>query len=250
VFCSMQKAVIVVPCYNEEKRFDAEAFAGFLDQNRDVDLCFVNDGSSDGTSAVLGGFARRHPGRVELLDERKNRGKAEAVRLGMLHVLERGSCPYVGYWDADLATPLDFVPEFLRVAEARPGLGIIMGSRIRRMGADVRRSWYRHYLGRLFGTAASILLKIPVYDTQCGAKIIKAGLARKIFAEPFVAGWIFDVELLARALGETAAGAEDMIYEAPLGRWIDVSGSKLKPAHYFTAMADFVRIWRRYKIKR
>ncbi len=243
----MQKAVIVVPCYNEEKRLKTAEFAAFLDENPDVGLCFVNDGSSDDTSKILRRFAGSRAGRVEVVEMEQNRGKASVVRQGALHALRYDSIRYVGYWDADLATPLYQVPEFLRIAEANPRLLIIMGSRIRRMGASITRKWYRHYLGRLFGSVASYFLEIPVYDTQCGAKLVEAGLARKIFAEPLHAAWLLDVELLARAINEIGLGrAMDAIFEVPLDRWDDVFGSKLKVRHCVRAAVDLVKIWIRY----
>jgi glycosyltransferase involved in cell wall biosynthesis len=247
----MQKTVIVVPCYNEAKRLKTAEFADFLDKNPRVDFCFVNDGSSDDTLKILLAFAQERAGRVEAVDMNPNGGKASAVRHGALHALKKDSCRYVGYWDADLATPLDQIPEFLKIAEKNPSLLIVMGSRINRMGAHIDRKWYRHYLGRLFGTVASVFLKIPVYDTQCGAKLVEAALARKIFAEPFQAQWLFDVELLARAVGEMGrAGALNAVFEVPLDRWEDVAGSKLKPHHFLQAAFDLAKIWLCPKNKR
>jgi glycosyltransferase involved in cell wall biosynthesis len=247
----MQKTVIVVPCYNEAKRLKTAEFADFLEKHPDVDLCFVNDGSSDDTSKILLAFAQERAVRVDVVEMKQNEGKASAVRHGVLHALKKNSCRYVGYWDADLATPLSLLPDFLGVAEKKPGLLIIMGSRINRMGAAIHRQWHRHYLGRLFGTVASIFLKIPVYDTQCGAKLVEAGLARKIFAEPFHAEWLFDVEMLARAINELGRPvAMGSIFEIPLDRWEDVSGSKLKAWHYLLAVIDLAKIWRHNKNKR
>ena len=57
----------------------------------------------------------------------------------------------------------------------------------------------RHYVGRLFATASSLILDMTVYDTQCGAKVLRAGPAlRAALATPFHSRWAFDVELLGR----------------------------------------------------
>jgi len=89
----------------------------------------------------------------------------------------------------------------------------------------------RHYLGRVFATAASVILKARVYDTQCGAKLFRATPAvSAALAEPFLSRWAFDVEFLGRLLiGTPAVGPLPLnaIVEVPLAVWHDVKGSKL-----------------------
>ena len=108
----------------------------------------------------------------------------------------------------------------------------------------------RHYLGRVFATAASLTLRLPVYDTQCGAKLFRCtDEVRALFAEPFVTGWIFDVELIARLIrgrGEGGTPVSAAICELPLYRWADVSGSKVKSTDFLVAFREMLRIWRRY----
>src|SRR5207244_9537873 len=98
--------------YDEEHRLDVGAFRSC----RDADFHFVNDGSRDGTLAVLQSLVAEDPGRFHLLNLPQNRGKAEAVRLGMLAAMER-SPAYVAFWDADLATPLGELPRFIEILE-------------------------------------------------------------------------------------------------------------------------------------
>jgi glycosyltransferase involved in cell wall biosynthesis len=240
----------VVPCYNEANRLRSLDFSVFCQTVPSVEFLFVNDGSSDRTLEILRDLEEQNPDRCSVLDQPVNRGKAEAVRLGMRAAFERGG-EYAGYWDADLATPLAEIPRFVRLLEEHPGREIAFGARVQLLGRSIRRSPLRHYLGRVFATAASSLLRIPVYDTQCGAKLFRVSpeLA-ELFEEPFCTNWIFDVEIVARLIRARrrsgGPSAEDVILEIPLQQWHDVGGSKVGPLDFFRAFAELARIYRRY----
>ena len=235
---------IVVPCYNEAGRLDVERFVHSLNA-LPVDFVFVDDGSSDGTRLVLESLQARHPTRIDVLSYDQNRGKAEAVRRGMLAAFER-NVRYAGYWDADLATPLDAITDFLAVLDAREDCDILIGARVQLLGSDIVRRPARHYLGRMFATAASVTLRLPVYDTQCGAKVFRVTPQTvELFSAPFLSRWVFDVELIARHM--RVMGGQHRIVELPLRCWHDVKGSKVKPQHFFVALADVARIWLRYR---
>src|SRR5262249_27231448 len=152
----------------------------------------------DGTREKLEELRSLAPERVEVLALRANVGKAEAVRAGVLRALDRGAA-YVGFWDADLATPLAVVNEFRARLAARCELELVMGARIALLGRRIARRALRHYAGRAFATGASLALALPVYDTQCGAKLWRVlPHTRELFERPFAGRWTFDVELLAR----------------------------------------------------
>ncbi|MCE9605032.1 MAG: glycosyltransferase [Planctomycetia bacterium] len=242
---TMPTTWLVVPCFNEEQRLDLTAFTSFMRRYPAVRFCFVNDGSRDGTAEVLERLALAAGGRAVVHHLKRNSGKAEAVRRGVLHALAQAPAAFVGYWDADLATPLDELLRFFSAAAEHESVGMLCGSRIRRLGATIVRRRRRHLLGRIFATIASIAIRMPVYDTQCGAKLFESGLARRIFAEPFSSAWCFDVELLARARSDLQSERE--IVEVPLLRWEDVAGSKLRPRHFVTAGLDLLRIFIRFR---
>ena len=246
------RSLVVVPCYNEADRLDPEAFLAFTAEHPDVRFLMVNDGSTDDTSSVIADLAGRSAGAIDHLDLSPNAGKAEAVRRGLLAALEPASDAdpppdLVGYWDADLATPLDQICDFARIFVQHPSVQMVLGSRVRLLGGHVQRRLRRHYLGRGFATLVSLMLGIPVYDTQCGAKLMRATpVLRDLLAAPFVSRWIFDVELIQRYLATTRTrdhiAATEIFHEFPLPIWRDVEGSKLRPYHFLQALGDLFKI--------
>ena len=105
--------IVVVPCFNEALRLQTQAFCDFLERSKNVTLVFVDDGSTDDTPLVLERLRQQHPRQVCTLRLSANVGKAEAVRRGIGVALRRQPA-VVGYWDADLATPLDTIPRFVK----------------------------------------------------------------------------------------------------------------------------------------
>ncbi len=243
----MVETLIVVPCYNERERLPVSDFLEFLQAQPGVGFLFVDDGSQDNTAELLAGLVARHADRCQLMRLEQNVGKAEAVRIGMLRGLDLG-VPTLGFWDADLATPLEEIPRFVGVLEANSSLQVVLGARVALLGRRIERRPMRHYLGRVFATVASWLLSLPVYDTQCGAKLFRSGdLVRGLFAEPFLSRWIFDVELLARLVQQRSVDvARCVVYELPLQRWHDVPGSRLQISDFLRAGLELWRIRRRY----
>lgn len=241
---------LVIPCYNEAQRLNTGLFRAFLDCDSTTRLLFVDDGSRDRTVSVLEALCRGHEDRASILRCGHNRGKAEAVRLGVLHSLTYHSDPIVGFWDADLATPLALAGRLRRVLDESPAVEMVFGSRVKLLGRHVERRAVRHYLGRVFATIVSGMLRLPIYDTQCGAKLFRASpRLREVFSDPFLSRWVFDVEIISRYLrlydGDSRRLAE-AIYEYPLEVWVDVRGSKVRAVDFATALVDLVRIRSRY----
>lgn len=245
----MQRTLVVIPCYNEASRLDTEALLEATRMWPMLSFVLVDDGSSDGTLVLLESLRARAPEAFEVLSLPKNQGKAEAVRQGMLAAFAR-SPELVGYFDADLATPLaELAPMAKYFDDAR--VQLVMGSRVKLLGRQVSRSPLRHYLGRVFASSASVILGLEVYDTQCGAKLFRnTPSMQKLFDQPFSVTWTFDVELLARLSALAAQGElpapEQTVIEHPLAEWRDVSGSKLRPDAALRAVAELGRIWLEY----
>ena len=222
-------------------------FTEFLDESG-VHFVFVDDGSRDETAGVLEKLRQSREDRCSVVRLKVNQGKAEAVRHGMNFALEHPA-EYAGYWDADLATPLDAIARFVDVLEKHPEIEMVFGARVKLLGRSVHRRSVRHYLGRVFATVVSQILRMPIYDTQCGAKLFRVGPETPaLFAKPFLTRWVFDVEILARYIQKTgsADAAAARIYEYPLEQWEDVAGSKVKGSDFFVAFRDVMRIYWHY----
>lgn len=246
----MPRAIVVVPCYNEAKRLNMPAIQEFGRRTDNVELLFVNDGSRDETLELLEHLHAVNPRRFSFLHLARNGGKAEAVRQGVLLAVRSGA-DYVGFWDADLATPLADIEPFCRVLDAKPHIDLVIGTRMRLLGHAILRRRSRYLLGRLFANTASLALGVRVFDTQCGAKLFRATPRLvELFGRPFLARWIFDVEILARMkLSRRAAGLSPLgeaIYEFPLDSWCDVAGSSVKSGDFVKATLEMARIWWTY----
>ncbi len=246
----MQKTAIIIPCYNEAHRIQKNEFLRSCDFLQHVSFVFVNDCSEDNTPHVLQELQSIKPKQISIINLAKNSGKAEAVRQGMLSAFnDNFGC--IGYWDADLSTPLSNIALFIDKLNESPDRDIVMGARVQLLGRSISRRASRHYIGRVFATFASIILRLPVYDTQCGAKLFRnSPLLQQIFAEPFKTRWVFDVEILARYLSMVDTNLQQIlserIIEYPLESWTDVSGTKVRIKDYVGSGLNLVRIWFRY----
>lgn len=215
---------VVVPCHDEAHRLPPDPLIE-LAGRPGVAVLFVDDGSTDSTAACLDALAA-HPS-IGVLTLADHHGKAEAVRQG-IRAVRRGPARWIAYLDADLSTPPSELLRLLDVAERRPGTDVVIGSRVALLGRTISRSPLRHATGRLFATVAGRLLHpllgASVYDTQCGAKLLRGGPALDAAViRPFRSPWAFDVELLGRLAlaGVPPAG----FWEEPLLEWRDRPGS-------------------------
>ncbi len=239
---------IVIPCYNEEQRLPAERLVEAIKNDPELELCLVNDGSTDGTSALLNSLHKEHGDRMRVLELYQNSGKAEAVRQGMLKMAEVSSAGFIAYFDADLATPLEEARHLLDRIPDNGKVVMIIGSRVKLLGTtDIRRNLLRHYFGRFFATVVSNILDLPVYDTQCGAKVFRKDAVTELFRETFESKWLFDVELIYRCL--IKFGREktpEHVLELNIRKCHDVGGSKIRPGAVLKVPYELLKIWRRY----
>lgn len=242
--------VLIVPCYNEAERLDVADYELYLRENDSISFIFVDDGSQDGTFDLLELIKGIFPENVKLIRFPKNRGKAEAVRQGILKAVEMGF-GMIGYWDADLATPLCEVKRMND--KMSDNISIVLGSRVKLLGHDIQRKAMRHYFGRIFATLASIALDLAVYDTQCGAKLFRNDMIfQRVFSKPFTVRWSFDVEMLTRfkVLRDrySMPALEYSALELPLRKWEHKSGSKVKGIDFIIGLYELFKVFNLLRI--
>jgi len=243
----MSKVCIIIPFYNEAGRVDNAAFGDFLHQHSEFALMLVNDGSSDNTLSLLKKIEEANPEQVRVLELVQNSGKAEAVRQGVLNALQWKDFDIFGYMDADLATPLDEAP-YLTSFFQDSAFQMIIGSRVKLYGWNIKRSLKRHYLGRVFATYVSNLFNLDIYDTQCGAKFFRSEITADLFESPFVSKWFFDIELFLRLRKEM--GSElfaKSLREMPLRNWEEKGESKLQLGDFLATPFELIRIRNKYR---
>jgi glycosyltransferase involved in cell wall biosynthesis len=149
----------------------------------------------------------------------RNTGKGGAVYRGWQNSEGYSLIAFVDADGAVSASEIVRAESFFRFVAS--DADALFGSRVKILGRSIQRHFVRHLAGRIFATLVSELTKIPVYDTQCGLKIIKTEAYQKTKFYHSSKGFAFDVELLLLLL---SSGAR--VIEFPVD-WHDVPGSKI-----------------------
>jgi glycosyltransferase involved in cell wall biosynthesis len=192
---------IMIPVYNEVDRVEA-AIEGVRAVGLDAEIICVDDGSTDGTRAILERLRDSKQIDTLILQER-NRGKGFAIRTA----IQRATGDVLVIQDADLEYDPHDIPRLLEpIAQGRADA--VIGSRFR--GETVRVLYYWHSLGNhLLTLLSNILTNLNLTDMESGYKLMRADLAKSfpLTAERFG----IEPELTARL-----AQAKARIYEVPI----------------------------------
>jgi len=221
------KTGIIIPCYNEEKRLDVSAFLTFVQNHDTYHLCFVNDGSIDETIKVLRSMQKQVENQISVLNVKRNVGKASAVRAGARYFYNRKDVDYIGFMDADLSTDFNDFKKLVATMDKNEALSMVFGSR-RKGECEVKRTGFRNLFSKTIKWIVFLILRLPIEDTQCGAKLFRRSSISIAYSKPFFTRWLFDVEIFIR-LKKQFGTAEIMnkLYEQPLERWVHMEDSKL-----------------------
>ena len=237
----MDKVILIVPCFNEQKRFNKEYFEAIL-RNPKVIFVFINDGSMDSTPEILFEFCRINSKRALFMNLEENCGKANAVRAGILRS-SSFEAKYFGFLDADGAFPVGVVNKGLnQVFDLSTEFETFWFSRVMLAGSQIERRWHRHFFGRVLMTVITFRLQYCPYDTQAGFKIFRnTNQNLEIFQEVFQTRWLFDIEIFLRM---QSRGLTKGIKEIPVDAWQDVEGSKLSTTQILKILREVFTLLR------
>jgi dolichyl-phosphate beta-glucosyltransferase len=184
---------VIIPCYNEEKiiyRNAIKVFNYLKERFKNFEIIVVNDGSNDRTIEELRKLENFI--KIKVINNKKNQGKGKAVRDGIL----RSNCDVIMFVDADLPVRVEEIERFL--AEIKKGYDIVIASRFL-PGAKliIPAKWYRKIAERIFMFLRMIILNtFEIKDTQCGFKMFKGEVAKKIFSKSKINGFAFESEII------------------------------------------------------
>ena len=233
---------VIIPCYNESGRL-AGTMAGIRDfmsrstvfEDGEIEWIFVDDGSSDGTRALIEQHAAAHP-HVKCVVLPENRGKGAAVQAG-----DRvASAEVRAFTDCDLSSPLTALEDIQRLfTDSRPDL-VIASRHTPSSRLAQPQPWPRLVAGRLFSWVMAHLHRSAFTDTQCGFKAWHRDFSARVVQRLEDPGWSFDLELISRAESQKAT-----IIELPI-IWTDREGTKVRvltdgPKMLWNGLKDYVR---------
>jgi glycosyltransferase involved in cell wall biosynthesis len=193
------KLSIIIPAFKESFKIerDIEAADAYLhERSVDGEIIVVDDGSPDATAEIARGLQERYPD-LRVVSYKKNRGKGHAVAQGVLHA--RGE--FVLFADAGLCVPYGIADLGLAMLELDM-CDVAIGSR--RMRGSVLRAQprYRRIGSQVYAIVIHTVFGVPwhIADTQCGFKMYRREIAQDLFSELVTDGFMFDIEIILRAL--------------------------------------------------
>ena len=235
---------IVLPVLNEQEKIssDITSAVGFLiERGLSGEIIIVDDGSSDNTVKVAGKVRDELEGPVsiEIIENDKHYGKGHAVRQGILE--SKGDI--VMFVDSGNCVPLSDADEPIK--RIRDGhCEIAHGSRRLRNSHIVRKqSLYRRFTGAAFHFAVHLIFhfETPITDSQCGFKIYKGDVARELYSQSKIPGFMFDLEIILLAEQHNCRIEEFAI------EWTCDRDSRLSPSrNCWRVLAELVSIKRMF----
>jgi len=222
----MKDFLLVIPAYREHLRlppFFEELIQILSKTSFSTAVQVVDDGSPLPEQEAMKEIVQeREVGACTILSPlflSQNQGKGGAILAGWRHGPET---TWKAFVDADGAVPAHEVRRLLEQIqnENNPQLTLI-GSRNLCGKQTVKRSWFRHLLGRIFSAIVSLMTDIRIKDSQCGIKILPTTAFKKMDSQLKETSFAFDVELLVALQSQNIE-----IRETPID-WTEQPGGKL-----------------------
>lgn len=224
---------VVIPAYNEERRIEPslKQIISYLSEHFDkYEIIIVDDGSDDKTYEMISRYKNEN---VKILKNEINKGKGYSVKKGILNA----QYPLVLFSDSDLATPIEELEGFIGYITDHNYDIVIASRNLENSKIKNKQPLYRQIMGKVFPEIVGLILLKGFKDTQCGFKLFRTDVARKIVQLQTVEGFSFDVEILfiADKMGYR-------IKEAPVV-WMDKDGSTVRTfKDGFKMLIDLFRI--------
>lgn len=189
------RALIIVPTYNE--RFNiARLIPAVLAQDPCIEILVVDDGSPDGTGAIVDAIAATNP-KVHVIHRAGKLGLGTAYIAGFRWALER-KYDLVFEMDADFSHNPERIPEFL---EAIREADVVLGSRYQDGHVNVV-NWpmSRLFLSYAANVYARFITGLPIFDTTGGFKCFRRNVLESIDLNSVKSnGYAFQIEMSFRA---------------------------------------------------
>lgn len=189
---------LIIPAYNEEKKIEKdiqEAFRFFKNQNITGEVIVSTDGVTDNTNKIVKNLKRNFSD-LSLLEKKEKIGKGAAIKRGVL----KAQGKYIMFVDAGYCIPFKYIKSGIKKLEE--GYDLALGNRGDKCTIiKIKQPTYRKIGSAIFGLLIKYILGVPHYikDTQCGFKIYKNNVAKKLFNKLQTNGMMFDLEHLLRA---------------------------------------------------
>ncbi|MCU0626961.1 MAG: polyprenol monophosphomannose synthase [Gemmatimonadaceae bacterium] len=189
------RAVVIIPTYNERDNV-ARIIAAVLAQDARLDVLIVDDGSPDGTGAIVDELAREN-GRVHALHRAKKLGLGTAYVAGFRWALTQGYAA-VFEMDADFSHDPGHLASFLRAIESAH---LVLGSRYRDGKVTVVNWPMSRLLLSFFANAyARVVTGLPLWDATGGFKCFRREVLAAIDLDDVRSnGYAFQIEMSFRA---------------------------------------------------
>jgi dolichol-phosphate mannosyltransferase len=189
-----ERALVIVPTYNELENI-SRLIDAVLAQDPRLDMLIVDDGSPDGTGALVDSIAAKNP-RVHVLHRAKKMGLGTAYIAGFKWSLERHYA-YTFEMDADFSHDPAHLPEFLRTIETAD---LVLGSRYRHGRVTVVNWPIKRLLLSYFANIyARIVTGLPLFDSTGGFKVYRRAVLEAINLDRVRSnGYAFQIEMSFR----------------------------------------------------
>lgn len=194
---------IIIPAFEEAQKIkiDIEDALHFLNTNLlNGEIIIVDDGSTDDTSRIVNQISQEIDSRVKLIRHQKKIGKGAAVKTGVLN----SGGEFISYTDAGRTIPYSFIMKGIEAI--KNGADIAFGSRKLKDSNIIKlQDWDRRIVSKLFFHFSRIYFNLPknLTDTQCGFKVYKGEIAKKVFSKLQILGFLFEIEFILLSIKDS-----------------------------------------------